>query len=75
MEEDKRERRVIVDLTTKNTFFISIIIQPLFSWMTDQIKALDAHKVDAHARQQTKEEMLKQVKESMIVLASPEAVL
>ena len=54
--------------------------------MKDEIKALNAHGVavcrlihssesTADARQQTIEEVLKQVKEFTIVLASPEAVL
>ena len=61
-------------------------MQPLISLMMDQIKALDALGValcklmpsesTTDTRQQTKEEVLKQVKESStIVLASPEAVL
>ena len=42
LEEDERERRVNVILTTKKTSSISLIIQPLISLMKGQIIAVDA---------------------------------
>ena len=41
LKEDERERRVNLISTTRKTFSISLIILPLISLMTDQIKVLN----------------------------------